>query len=100
MYMEYSKQLLNFDILWRHIVVGFYLDRSETTKIYNSCISYIAYKIYQSKIYRRIEHICHRVSRCVYESQSKYWVSIAQWVERWHGTPEALASSHGYLVDC
>ena len=31
----------------------------------------------------------------VCESQSKYRVSIAQWVERWHGTPEALGSSPG-----
>ena len=31
----------------------------------------------------------------VCESQSKHRVSIAQWVERWHGTPEALGSSPG-----
>ena len=29
----------------------------------------------------------------VCESKSKYQVSIAQWVERWQGTPEALGSS-------
>ena len=46
---------LNFDILWKHIVVGFYLDKSETTKIYNSFVSYIAYGIYKSKMYCKIE---------------------------------------------
>ena len=29
----------------------------------------------------------------VCESKSTYQVSIAQWVERWQGTPEALGSS-------
>ena len=47
----------NFDIFWKHIVVGFYLDRSETRKIYNSFVSYIAYRLYKSKIYCRIKQI-------------------------------------------
>ena len=49
---------LNFVILWKHIVAGFYLDRSETKKIYNSFISYIVYKEYiESKMHCRIEQI-------------------------------------------
>ena len=32
-------------------------------------------------------HVC--------ESQSKYRVSVAQWVERWHGAQEALGLSPG-----
>ena len=35
----------------------FYLDKSETTKIYNSFVSYIAYRIYKNKMYCRIEQI-------------------------------------------
>ena len=52
-----ASRYLNFDILWKHKVGGFYLDKSETTKIYNSFISYIAYRIYKSKMYCRIEQI-------------------------------------------
>ena len=52
-----ASRYLNFDILWKHIVVGFYLDKSETTKINNSFISNIAYRIYISKMYYRIEQI-------------------------------------------
>ena len=48
-----ASSCLNFDILWKHIVVGFHLDRSETTKLYNSFVSYIAYRIYKSKMLRK-----------------------------------------------
>ena len=45
------------------------------------------------------EEICQRVSK--YESQSKYRVSIGQWVVCLHGTPETLGSSPGWdLWDC
>ena len=40
-----ASSCLNIEILWKHIVVGFYLDRIERTKIYNSFVSYIAYRI-------------------------------------------------------
>ena len=36
---------------------------------------------------------CHKVSRCLKVSQNM--VSVAQWVEGWYGTPEALGSSPG-----
>ena len=39
----------------------------------------------------------NNMSPCIQvcESQSKYRVSIAQWVKRWHGSPEAQGSSPG-----
>ena len=40
-----------------------------------------------------VAHVLPGIQVC--ESQSKYWVSIAQWVECWQGTPEALGSSLG-----
>ena len=32
--------------------------------------------------------------------QAKYRVSVARWVERWYGTPEALSSSHEWDLTC
>ena len=48
-----ASRCLNFDILLKHIVVGFYLDKSETTMMYNSFVSFIVYRIYKSKMYCR-----------------------------------------------
>ena len=48
-----ASSCLNFDILLKHIVVGFYLDKSETTMMYSSFVSFIVYRIYKSKMYCR-----------------------------------------------
>ncbi|XP_062574193.1 uncharacterized protein LOC134236030 [Saccostrea cucullata] len=49
--------VMNYDVQWKHIVVGFYLETNSRIRFYNTIISYLAYKIYKFKMKSRIENI-------------------------------------------
>ena len=49
--------ILNFDVKWRHIIVGFYLEENSKVALYNTLLSFIAYRIYKYKMYCRIDNI-------------------------------------------
>lgn len=52
-----ASECLNFDINWKHIVLGFYLEETQVTKLYNYFLSFIAYRIYKCKMYCRLENL-------------------------------------------
>lgn len=52
-----ASECLNFDIIWKHIVLGFYLEETQVTKLYNYFLSFIAYRIYKCKMYCRLENL-------------------------------------------
>ena len=41
---------IRFDIQWKHIVIGFFLEYNEKVSIFNNIISFIACRIYKYKI--------------------------------------------------
>ena len=49
--------ILNFDVKWRHIIFGFYLEENSKVVFYNTLLSFIAYRIYKYKMYCRIDNI-------------------------------------------
>ena len=42
-------KILNFSVLWKHIVIGFYEESNSKTIFLNTIITYISYKIYNLK---------------------------------------------------
>ena len=56
--------VLNFDIKWKHIVIGFYQGDSDYADFLNLLISFTACKIYKYKMLCRIESLeenCYNV---------------------------------------
>ena len=41
---------LNFDVSWKHIILGFYLENNKKVRTQNNLISYIACRIYKRKM--------------------------------------------------
>ena len=50
------SKVLNFEITWKHIVLGFYHEKNKKSYMLNNIISYTACKIYKCKMYCRIEN--------------------------------------------
>lgn len=51
------SNIFGFDVKWKHIVIGFYSVRNETTAMYNLLLSFVALKIYKYKMFCRLENI-------------------------------------------
>ena len=51
------SEYLGFNVQWKHIIIGFYHVRNNTTKLYNLLFSCIAYRIYKHKMFCRIDKI-------------------------------------------
>lgn len=49
---------LNVTVKWKHVVIGFYVETNPKVLLYNTIISYIAFKIYKFKIGCRIKNEC------------------------------------------
>lgn len=49
------SNLLSFKIQWKHIVVGFFYEKSDKTKSLNLLITYVAYRIYKQKMLCRLD---------------------------------------------
>ena len=47
---------VGFNIKWKHIVVGFFSVRNETTVVLNLLLSFVALKIYKYKMFCRLEN--------------------------------------------
>ena len=47
---EIFGKILNFSVLWKHIVIGFYEESTSKTILLNTIITYISYKIYKFKM--------------------------------------------------
>ena len=52
-----ASMCIKFTISWKHVVIGFYLENNELSKMYNYFISFIAYRIYKCKMYCRVVQI-------------------------------------------
>ena len=50
-----ASNILRFNVSWKHIVVGFYIENNRKTVTLNSLVSYIAMKIYKCKMKCRID---------------------------------------------
>ena len=50
-----ASNILRFNVSWKHIVVGFYLENNRKTVTLNSLLSFIAMKIYKCKMKCRID---------------------------------------------
>ena len=48
--------LLNIRIQWKHLIIGFYIEKNDKTFFFNNFISFIAFKIYKYKMYCRIHN--------------------------------------------
>lgn len=44
------NSILNFDVCWKHIIIGFYLEKNSKTVFLNTIISYVSYVIYKYKM--------------------------------------------------
>lgn len=51
------SEFLSFDVKWKHIIIGFYLENNRKTATLNFLISLIALRIYKYKMYCRLEKI-------------------------------------------
>ena len=51
-----TGDFLKSNINWKHIVIGYFLDETRTTKILNHVISYVAYLIFKVKMKLRLEN--------------------------------------------
>ena len=49
--------IINFDIQWKHVVIGFCLESNEKVSILNNIMSFIACRIYKFKMFCRLESI-------------------------------------------
>ena len=49
--------VLNIDIKWKHIVLGFYSEQNIKICLLNNIISFISYRIYKYKMYCRLEDL-------------------------------------------
>ena len=49
--------IINFDIQWKHVVIGFCLESNEKVSILNNILSFIACRIYKFKMFCRLESI-------------------------------------------
>uniref|UniRef100_A0A8W8HLM3 Uncharacterized protein n=1 Tax=Magallana gigas TaxID=29159 RepID=A0A8W8HLM3_MAGGI len=52
-----ASQCLNFTVVWKNVIVGFFVDDNETTKLYNIFLSFIAFRIYKYKMFCRVENL-------------------------------------------
>lgn len=48
---------LLFDIKWKYIILGFYLEYNDKIELLNLLIFFIVYKIYKYKMYCRIKFL-------------------------------------------
>ena len=48
------SSVLNFDVQWKHVVLGFYSERNSKIQFLNTFVSFIAYKIYKFKMFCRV----------------------------------------------
>lgn len=54
---RYFKLFILFTIIWKNVIVGFFVDYNETTKLYNIFLSFIAFRIYKYKMFCRVENL-------------------------------------------
>ena len=72
---------IKFTVIWKHIVVGFYLDNNELVKIYNYFLSFIAFRIYKCKMYCRVVQV-HETKDFVICSIKEYLKTHCQVLKR------------------
>ena len=48
---------LNFDVSWKHIILGFYYENTQKVRTLNNLISCIACRIYKRKMFCRLENL-------------------------------------------
>lgn len=46
---------LHLDIMWKHVIIGFYYENNLKVQFLNNIISYVAYRIYKFKMLCRFE---------------------------------------------
>lgn len=63
------SQILNIDVTWKLIVIGFIFTSNKYTLILDNTLSFIACKIYKYKMKRRIlnEHVSSEDMRCFFK---------------------------------
>lgn len=47
--------ILHFDIMWKHVIIGFYNENNLKVQFLNNIISHVAYRIYKFKMLCRFE---------------------------------------------
>lgn len=51
------SDFINFQVQWKHVIIGFYSAQNNTIRMYNILLSFIEYKIYKHKMYCRLDNI-------------------------------------------
>ena len=51
------ESILNFEIQWKHLVVGFYYEDNNKVVLLNNLLSYVACRIYKYKMFCRINSL-------------------------------------------
>lgn len=46
---------MQLDIIWKHVIIDFYYENNGKVQYLNNIISYVAYRIYKSKMLCRFE---------------------------------------------
>jgi hypothetical protein len=80
---------MGFNIQWKHIVVGFFSVRSETTVVFNLLLSFVALKIYKYKMFCRLENKEETSQALLYNLKS----CISQYSETLSATQNTKHSS-------
>ena len=51
------SMVMNFDIKWKNVLLGFYHEENRKISLFNTILSFVAYRIYKYKLWCRLENI-------------------------------------------
>ena len=70
--------ILNFEVQWKHVLVGFYYEKSEKVSMLNNLISYVACRMYKYKMFCRLETLeeSEYAIRYNLKSSLKFYTSV------------------------
>ena len=70
--------ILNFEVQWKHVLVGFYYEKSDKVSMLNNLISYVACRMYKYKMFCRLETLeeSEYAIRYHLKSSLKFYTSV------------------------
>lgn len=65
--------ILKLNITWKTIVIGFFYEFTDTTKLFNNVISFVGYKIYKYKMKCRLQNEIPNENALLYNLKSSLY---------------------------
>lgn len=63
---------MQLDIMWKHVIIGFYYENNRKVQLLNNIASYVAYKIYKFKMLI-----------CRFEKKNETYQSLREYVKNY-----------------